>query len=118
MKYKLYVTFLLFSVFSLSYVICQYRTKNVRILQYVYRSADKPWFPCAALNKCHVLFLQNQGSSLAERVQQLMEMGVKRSVLKFNGPKFKQYIKATPRNYSVIVMFTAMAPQRQCQICR
>lgn len=61
---------------------------------------------------------QNQGSSLAERMQQLMEMAMKRSVLKFNGPKFKQYIKATPRNYSVIVMFTAMAPQRQCQICR
>lgn len=51
-------------------------------------------------------------------MQQLMEMAMKRSVLKFNGPKFKQYIKATPRNYSVIVMFTAMAPQRQCQICR
>lgn len=47
-----------------------------------------------------------------------MEMAMKRSVLKFNGPKFKQYIKATPRNYSIVVMFTAMAPQRQCQICR
>ncbi|XP_032668241.1 tumor suppressor candidate 3 [Odontomachus brunneus] len=88
MKYKLYVTFLLFSILSLSYVACQYRTKN------------------------------NQGSSLGERVQQLMEMAMKRSVQKFNWPKFKQYIKATPRNYSVIVMFTAMAPQRQCQICR
>lgn len=55
---------------------------------------------------------------MTERVQQLMEMAMKRSVLKFNGPKFKQYIKATPRNYSIVVMFTAMAPQRQCQICR
>ncbi|RLU25453.1 hypothetical protein DMN91_001609 [Ooceraea biroi] len=88
MRYKLYLTFLVLSVLSLGYVACQYRTKS------------------------------NQGSSLAERVQQMMEMAMKRSVLKFNGPKFKQYIKATPRNYSVIVMFTAMAPQRQCQICR
>ncbi|KAL6254148.1 hypothetical protein P5V15_014773 [Pogonomyrmex californicus] len=86
MKYKLYVALLVFSF--LSYVACQYRTKN------------------------------NQGTSLAERVQQLTEMAMKKSVLKFNGSKFKQYIKAPPRNYSVIVMFTAMAPQRQCQICR
>lgn len=88
MRHKLYLALLVLAVLSLSYVACQYRTKS------------------------------NQGSSLAERVQQLMEMAMKRSVLKFNGPKFKQYIKATPRNYSVIVMFTAMAPQRQCQICR
>lgn len=88
MKHKLYITFLVLFVLGLGYVACQYRTKN------------------------------NQGSSLTERVQQLMEMAVKRSVLKFNGPKFKQYIKATPRNYSIVVMFTAMAPQRQCQICR
>jgi len=65
-----------------------------------------------------ILFLQNQGTSLAERVQQLTEMAMKKSVLKFNGSKFKQYIKSPPRNYSGVVMFTAMAPQRQCQICR
>ncbi|KAF7992000.1 hypothetical protein HCN44_010820 [Aphidius gifuensis] len=60
----------------------------------------------------------SQGSSLTDRVQQLTDMSMKRPVLKFNGAKFKEYIKAAPRNYSVIVMFTAMAPQRQCQICR
>ncbi|KAG5312649.1 MAGT1 protein, partial [Acromyrmex insinuator] len=86
MKYKLYIV--LIFLFVLSYVTCQYRTKN------------------------------NQGTSLAERVQQLTEMTLKKPILKFNGSKFKQYIKAPPRNYSIIVMFTAMAPQRQCQICR
>lgn len=35
-----------------------------------------------------------------------------------NGNVFRDYVKATPRNYSVIVMFTAMAPHRQCSICR
>ncbi|XP_015114234.1 tumor suppressor candidate 3 [Diachasma alloeum] len=59
----------------------------------------------------------SQSLPLAERVQQLTDMAMKRPVLKFNGAKFKEYIKATPRNYSIIVMFTAMAPQRQCQIC-
>lgn len=116
MKYKLYVTFLVLFVLSLGYVTCQYRTKNVRIsyffLHHYFRRSNAP---------CVIFFsfpTQNQASSLTERVQQLMEMAMKRSVLKFNGPKFKQYIKATPRNYSIVVMFTAMAPQRQCQICR
>lgn len=45
-------------------------------------------------------------------------MNNKRSVLKFNAQKFKDFIKAGPRNYSMIVMFTAMAPARQCVICR
>lgn len=55
---------------------------------------------------------------MAERVQQLTEMAHKKPVLKFNGNKFKEYVKATPRSYSVIIMFTAMAPQRQCVVCK
>lgn len=45
-------------------------------------------------------------------------MANKRSILRFNANKYRDYIKATPRNYSIIIMFTAMAPQRQCQVCR
>jgi oligosaccharyltransferase complex subunit gamma len=45
-------------------------------------------------------------------------MAMKRPVMKFNTAKFKEFVKTTPKNYSVVVMFTAMAPQRQCQICR
>ncbi|XP_054266058.1 tumor suppressor candidate 3 [Macrosteles quadrilineatus] len=62
--------------------------------------------------------IKNKGQSLSERVQQLTEMNMKRSVLKFNGARFREFVKATPRNYSVVVMFTAMEPQRQCSICR
>ncbi|CAK9797819.1 Magnesium transporter protein 1 [Anthophora plagiata] len=79
---------LLAFIFSLNYVCCQYRIKNT------------------------------QGTSLSDRVQQLTELALTRPVIKFNGAKFKEYVKTTPRNYSVVVMFTAMAPQRQCQICR
>ncbi|KAF6198885.1 hypothetical protein GE061_006908 [Apolygus lucorum] len=61
---------------------------------------------------------QTKFKSLGERVQQLTEMNVKRAVLRFNGARFKDFVKTTPRNYSVVVMFTAMAPQRQCTICR
>lgn len=55
---------------------------------------------------------------MSEKVQTLLEMNAKRSILRFNGNKFKEYVKSTPRNYSVIVMFTALQPARQCQICR
>lgn len=45
-------------------------------------------------------------------------MNMKKPLLRFNGPKFREYVKNTPRNYSMIVMLTALAPSRQCQICR
>ncbi|KAG7171785.1 Magnesium transporter protein 1-like [Homarus americanus] len=42
--------------------------------------------------------------TLSERVQQLSDAGLKKPVLRFNGDKFRQYVKGTPRNYSMIVM--------------
>lgn len=45
-------------------------------------------------------------------------MNNKKSVLKFNGNKYREFVQATPRNYSIVIMFTALAPARQCGICR
>lgn len=59
-----------------------------------------------------------QSKSLGERVQRLLDMNNKKSVLKFNGNKFREFVQTTPKNYSVVVMFTALAPARQCGICR
>jgi len=56
--------------------------------------------------------------TLSERVQQLSDAASKKTVLRFNTEKFKLFVKSTPKNYSVIVMFTALAPTRQCGICR
>uniref|UniRef100_A0A336MBG5 CSON013742 protein n=1 Tax=Culicoides sonorensis TaxID=179676 RepID=A0A336MBG5_CULSO len=61
---------------------------------------------------------QKTKSALSEKVQAMLDMNAKKSILRFNGQKFKDYVKAAPRNYSVIVMFTALQPARQCQICR
>ncbi|XP_043661200.1 tumor suppressor candidate 3 [Drosophila teissieri] len=58
------------------------------------------------------------GLSLSEKVQNLVDMNAKKPLLRFNGPKFREYVKSAPRNYSMIVMLTALAPSRQCQICR
>ncbi|ALC38903.1 CG7830 [Drosophila busckii] len=61
---------------------------------------------------------QKGALTLSEKVQNLMEMNLKKPLLRFNGNKFREYVKNPPRNYSMIVMLTAMAPSRQCQICR
>ncbi|KAL7979893.1 hypothetical protein Chor_004362 [Crotalus horridus] len=55
---------------------------------------------------------------LSEKVSQLMEWTSKRSVIRLNGDKFRRLIKAPPRNYSVIIMFTALQPHRQCIVCK
>ena len=56
------------------------------------------------------------GKTLDEKVSQLMDLSHKRSLIRMNGQKFKDYVRATPKNYSVVVMFTAMSAQRQCSI--
>uniref|UniRef100_A0AAQ5YFT1 Dolichyl-diphosphooligosaccharide--protein glycosyltransferase subunit MAGT1 n=1 Tax=Amphiprion ocellaris TaxID=80972 RepID=A0AAQ5YFT1_AMPOC len=55
---------------------------------------------------------------LSEKVTQMMEWASKRSVIRMNGDKFRRFVKAPPRNYSVVIMFTALQPQRQCGVCR
>ncbi|KAM7281821.1 tumor suppressor candidate 3 [Ixodes scapularis] len=55
--------------------------------------------------------------TLGERVQQLTELSKKRPVVRLNREKFKQYVQASPRNYSFIIMFTALSPHWQCSIC-
>ncbi|XP_048775354.2 tumor suppressor candidate 3-like isoform X2 [Ostrea edulis] len=56
--------------------------------------------------------------SLGEKVSQLTEWNNKKAVIRMNGDKFRQYVKTAPRNYSVVVMLTALQPQRQCSVCR
>uniref|UniRef100_A0A8C6SJ39 Dolichyl-diphosphooligosaccharide--protein glycosyltransferase subunit MAGT1 n=1 Tax=Neogobius melanostomus TaxID=47308 RepID=A0A8C6SJ39_9GOBI len=55
---------------------------------------------------------------LSEKVAQLMEWTSRRSVIRMNGDKFRRFVKAPPRNYSMIIMFTALQPHRQCGVCR
>lgn len=70
-----------------------------------------------------VLYLPNikskkEAQTLGERVQELVEVSSKRAIIRFTGDKFRQFIKSTPRNYSFIVMLTALSPHRQCVVCR
>ena len=61
-------------------------------------------------------FFQVEG--LTARVQQMVEWNSKKSVIRLNADKFKQYVRGVPRNYSVILMLTALQPQRQCSVCK
>ncbi|BFZ24307.1 hypothetical protein BsWGS_27346 [Bradybaena similaris] len=56
--------------------------------------------------------------SLDSKVHQLMEWNSKKSVIRLSGDKFRQYVKTTPKNYSVVVMLTALQPQRGCSVCK
>lgn len=58
--------------------------------------------------------------NLEEQVQQLNNMLERRPVMRLNADKFRRYIgsQSVPRNYSFIVMMTALSPQRTCHICR
>lgn len=55
---------------------------------------------------------------IEEKITQLVEWTHKRSVLVFDGDKFRSFVKAVPKNYSAIVQFTALNAKRQCSICR
>jgi oligosaccharyltransferase complex subunit gamma len=52
---------------------------------------------------------KDSGDALADKVQQLMDLSAKRPVIN----KFRDYVRNAPRNYSMIVMFTALSAQRQ-----
>ncbi|XP_074604193.1 oligosaccharide transferase gamma subunit [Brevipalpus obovatus] len=58
--------------------------------------------------------------TLAERIEKLTEMSMRKPVIRLNGDKFKQFIgvKSFPRNYSFVIMMTALSPHRQCGVCR
>jgi len=58
------------------------------------------------------------GGSLGDRVGQLTDLSNKKPVIRLNGNKFRDLVKGSPRNYSMVVMFTALSAQRQCAICK
>uniref|UniRef100_A0A3Q2C8U2 Tumor suppressor candidate 3 n=1 Tax=Cyprinodon variegatus TaxID=28743 RepID=A0A3Q2C8U2_CYPVA len=76
------------------------------------------WILPSTMLMSHLLQHTSSPNLLSEKVEQMMEWSSRRSVIRMNGDKFRRFIKAPPRNYSVIVMFTALQPQRQCSVCR
>merc|ERR1712029_876202 len=61
---------------------------------------------------------KKEAAHMAEKVSTLRDLASRKSVIRFNGNKFREYVKTSPRNYSMIVMFTALSSSRQCMICK
>lgn len=55
---------------------------------------------------------------LDEKVQQLVDWNRRQAVVQLNAAKYMTYVKSKPRNYSMIVMFTALDPRRKCSVCQ
>jgi len=56
--------------------------------------------------------------SLNDKVQQWLDLSQRRTVVKLSNKLFKDLVRSQPRNYSVVVMFTALQAQRGCSICK
>lgn len=55
---------------------------------------------------------------LNEKVEMLNKMKRERPLFKMSPDDFKTYVQQKPRNYSVVVMLTALSPQRGCAACQ
>jgi len=55
---------------------------------------------------------------LEEKIEQLTEWSLKKPVIRLNFEKFKHFVRTPPKNYSIVVMLTALGAHRDCQICR
>jgi oligosaccharyltransferase complex subunit gamma len=68
----------------------------------------------AALLLCCILASTTFAQSprgLEEKVRLLQDMLMKRPVINLNNDRWKSLVKASPRNYSTIVMFTALSSE-------
>lgn len=61
-----------------------------------------------------------EAGDLDKQIEQLNDLAERRPIIRLNGEKFRKYVgkDSVPRNYSFIVVMTALSPQRACQICR
>uniref|UniRef100_A0A183IKU5 ECR1_N domain-containing protein n=1 Tax=Soboliphyme baturini TaxID=241478 RepID=A0A183IKU5_9BILA len=55
--------------------------------------------------------------TLEEKVSNLQEWISRRPVIHLNHEKFRQYVRMSPRNYSVVLMLTALSAKQNCYHC-
>ncbi|CAF1438515.1 unnamed protein product [Adineta ricciae] len=67
---------------------------------------------------CTVVNVLHAENNLADKVQQLTDWSSKNSLIRLNSERFKHFVRTPPKNYSMIIMLTALSPQRQCGVCK
>lgn len=65
-----------------------------------------------------VISLLAKQNDLDDKVGQLVELTSKHTLARFDKKKFQTYVRTAPRNYSIIVMFTALQGFRRCFACK
>jgi oligosaccharyltransferase complex subunit gamma len=78
----------------------------------------KPFLCLLFFYICIISNVHSKEDILSEKIQQLTDWSLKKPIIRLNNDRFKQYVKTAPRNYSMIIMLTALSPQRQCGICK
>lgn len=63
-------------------------------------------------------FAQKSSMSLEDKISNLQDMLYKRPIISMNMERWKNYVRSAPRNYSMIVMFTALSAGVNCPICK
>ncbi|CAI4227878.1 unnamed protein product [Auanema sp. JU1783] len=53
-----------------------------------------------------------------EKVSYLQDLMYRQPVMRLNLDRWRTYVRTQPRNYSMIVMFTALSPGVNCPICK
>jgi oligosaccharyltransferase complex subunit gamma len=78
----------------------------------------KPFVGFFLICLCTISNVFGKEDVLSEKVRQLTDLSLKKPVIRLNTERFNHFVKTSPRNYSMIVMLTAMSPQRQCGVCK
>ncbi|CAF1395878.1 unnamed protein product, partial [Rotaria sp. Silwood1] len=78
----------------------------------------KPFVCLFFICTCTILNVLSYEDVLSEKIKQLTHWSSKKPVIRLNSEGFTNYVKTQPRNYSMMVMLTALSPQRQCGICK
>ena len=59
------------------------------------------------------------GNKLDNKVSQLWDWTQQRTIIQFTSyDSFQLYLRTKPRNYSVVLMLTALRAERSCQVCK
>ncbi|KAE9556253.1 hypothetical protein FO519_000592 [Halicephalobus sp. NKZ332] len=65
-----------------------------------------------------VIDSQKSGMTLEDKISNLQDIIYKRPIVPMNLDRWKNYVRSAPRNYSMIVMFTALSTGVNCPICK
>lgn len=52
------------------------------------------------------------------RYKKLIEMNSEESIIRLDSLEYEEFVKKSPRNYSIIIMMTGLGKLRQCDICQ